>query len=296
MNIVVGTNDKLEVDVNVIFKEEVESFKTLDSNCQNTDALQRIWAKGLNHVYKRDTESFETVAQFVLQHTESMLFGFNWSSVPHQDILQIEEHVTQWLPSLTNPRLRDKCQHILDHIHSPYSHPILNKLKRENLTKNWLQEAIEYMIMETGSTIVQRLKVYSSFPDYSMVIQYAKNCWNVIRSLSFDHPLSKAISVDEYFAVLAYHLISVYTTGDLNYIIQLVINMEVTETLKLIEKFPKISGEMEGTSDIVIDLLYRYHFNEFLRSSDNDQSVDEHLMILTKSYCQRYKHKSASEF
>lgn len=56
-----------------LFQDEIESVKIFD-NCQSTDIL-RIWAKGLNHVYKRDTESFETVAQFVLQHTESMLFG-----------------------------------------------------------------------------------------------------------------------------------------------------------------------------------------------------------------------------
>lgn len=72
--------------------------------------------------------------------------------------------------------------------------------------------------------------------------------------------------------------------------------MEITETLKLIEKFPKISGEMEANSQVVIDLLYRYHFNEFLRSTDSNTSIDEHLMILTNSYCQRYKHKSANEF
>lgn len=82
--------------------------------------------------------------------------------------------------------------------------------------------AINYLIMERGSTIVHRLKVYSSFPDYSMVNQYAKNCWNVICSLSFDHPLSKAISVDEFYSILAYHLTSMYSTGDMNYIFQLV--------------------------------------------------------------------------
>lgn len=76
--------------------------------------------------------------------------------------------------------------------------------------------------METGGTIVHRLKVYSSFPDYSMIIQYAKNCWNLISNLSFDHPLSKAISVDEFYSILAYHLTSMYSTGDLNYIFQLV--------------------------------------------------------------------------
>lgn len=59
-------------------QEEIENVKIFD-NCQSTDILQRIWAKGLNHVYKRDTESFETVAQFVLQHTESMLFGVRFS-------------------------------------------------------------------------------------------------------------------------------------------------------------------------------------------------------------------------
>lgn len=53
---------------------------------------------------------------------------------------------------------------------------------------------------------------------------------------------------------------------------------------------------MEANSKVVIDLLYRYHFNEFLRSTDSNASVDEHLMILTNSYCQRYKHKSANEF
>lgn len=72
--------------------------------------------------------------------------------------------------------------------------------------------------------------------------------------------------------------------------------MKITETLKLIEKFPKISGGLKANSEVVIDLLYRYHFNEFLRSSDSNTSVDEHLMILTNSYCQRYKHKSANEF
>lgn len=72
--------------------------------------------------------------------------------------------------------------------------------------------------------------------------------------------------------------------------------MNTTETLKLIDKFPKISGEMEANSNVVIDLLYRYHFDEFLRSTDSNTSVDEHLMILTNSYCQRYKHKSANEF
>lgn len=141
-------------------QEEIENFKTFDS-CQNTDVLQRIWAKALNHVYKRDTESFETVAQFVLQHTESMLFGvkcfsisswrfknknffflvqFNWSTVPSQDVQQIEENITQWISSLTSPILRDKCQHILDHIHTPHSHPILNKLKREKLAKDWFED------------------------------------------------------------------------------------------------------------------------------------------------------------
>ncbi|XP_037035426.1 uncharacterized protein LOC119073795 [Bradysia coprophila] len=288
-------NTVVETDVNDIFKEEIVSVKTID-HCQSTDILQRIWAKALNHVYKKDTASFETVAQFVLQHTESMLFGFNWNSVPHHDVQQIEEHITQWLPSLTSPILRDKCQHILDHIHSPHSHPILNKLKRENITKDWLHDAIQYLMMETGSTIVQRLKVYSSFPDYAMIIQYAKNCWGIISSLSLDHPLSKAISVDEFYSILAYHLTSMYTTGDLNYIFQVIIDMEITETLKLIEKFPVICGEMEGNGEIVIDLLYKYHFNEFLRSTDNNTSVDEHLMILTNSYCQRYKHKSPNEF
>lgn len=58
----------------LILQEEIISVKTVDS-CQTTDILQRIWAKALNHVYKKDTASFETVAQFVLQHTESMLFG-----------------------------------------------------------------------------------------------------------------------------------------------------------------------------------------------------------------------------
>lgn len=57
-----------------------------------------------------------------------------------QDIQQIQEHITQWQPSLTNPILRDKCQHILDHIHTPHNHPILNKLKREKLTKDWLAD------------------------------------------------------------------------------------------------------------------------------------------------------------
>lgn len=72
--------------------------------------------------------------------------------------------------------------------------------------------------------------------------------------------------------------------------------MDIAETLKLIDKFPKISGEMEGNSGVVIDLLYRYHFNEFLRSTDTNISVDENLMILTNSYCQRNKHKPANEF
>lgn len=76
--------------------------------------------------------------------------------------------------------------------------------------------------METGSTIVQRLKVYASFPDYAMIIQYAKNCWRIISSLSLDHPLSKAISLDEFYSILAYHLTSMYTTGDLKYIFQVV--------------------------------------------------------------------------
>ncbi len=186
--------------------------------------------------------------------------------------------------------------------------------------------AIQYLMMEKGGTIVQRLKVYANFPDYSTIIQYAKNCWHVISSLSLDHPLSKAISVDEFYSILAYHLTSMYTTVNLNYIFQVVsvcvcvayklsinplsinlqyilsihpqiINMDITETLKLIEKFPKISGEMEVNSEVVVDLLYRYHFNEFLRSTDTHASeVDEHLMILTNSYCQRYKHKSANEF
>ncbi len=70
-----------------ILQEEIDSIKILDS-CQSTDILQRIWAKALNHVYKRDTESFEMVAQFVLQHTESMLFG-----VCERDTFHVKIHL-----------------------------------------------------------------------------------------------------------------------------------------------------------------------------------------------------------